>query len=96
MIRGWRHQESLHDVFELLPEEMQVADLSLHGRQLFPDQSQKAGPHRRARSVIESRRQRFEILQGQPERTSSPDKQQSVQTLLGVQSIPSRRAIRGG
>jgi hypothetical protein len=52
MIRGWRHQESLHDLFELLPEEMQVADLSLHGTQLFPDQSEKAGSHSRARSVI--------------------------------------------
>ena len=96
MIRRWRRQESLHDLFELLPEAMQVADLLLHGRQLFPDQSEKAGPHRRARSVIESRRQRFELLQGQPEPTSSPDKQQSVQTLLGVLSIPSHRAIRGG
>jgi hypothetical protein len=83
-------------LFELLLEEMQVSDLSLHGRQLFPYHSQKARSHSRARSLIESRRQRFEFLQGQPERTSSPDKQQSVQTLLTVQSIPSRRATRGG
>jgi hypothetical protein len=96
MIRRWRHQESLHDLFELLPEEMQVADLLLHGRQLFPDQSEKAGPHSRARPVIKSRRQRFQILQGHPERTSTPDKQQSMPTVLGVLSIPSQRAIRGG
>jgi len=64
MIRRWGHQQSLLDLFELLLEEMQVADLLLHGRQLFPDQSEKAGSHRRARSVIKSRRQRFEILKG--------------------------------
>src|SRR2546422_6313990 len=75
---------------------MEVADLLLHGRQLFPDQPEKAGSHSRARSVIKSRRQRFEFRKGQPERTSTPDKQQSVQTLLGVLSIPSHCAIRGG
>jgi hypothetical protein len=95
MIRSWGRQQSRHDLFELLLEEMQVTDLLLHGGQLFPDQSEKAGSHFRAWSFIQSRRQRFEILKGQPERTSSPDKQQSVQTLLSVLSIPSHRAIRG-
>jgi hypothetical protein len=64
MIRKWWHPQSLRDLFELLVEEMQVANLSLHGRQLFPDQSQKAESHSRARSVIQSRRQRFEIRKG--------------------------------
>jgi len=95
MIRRRRHQQSVHDLFELLLEEMQVADLLLNGRQLFPDQPEKAGSHSLARSGIQSRRQRLEILKGQPERTSSTDKQQSIQTLLSVLSIPSRRAIRG-
>jgi len=62
MIRRSGRQQSLLDLFELPLEETQVTDLLLHGGQLFPDQSEKAGSHLRARSVIQSRRQRFEIL----------------------------------